>query len=466
MEVTLDRSLPLQVFLVLADALWLTLVGLALAFIFPTLHATALNHPSFIIGNVFIPFCLILSGAYATVFSTTEKTTLSHFSKGFLMGICAFGTGLFLKGNVTDAIRSGFILWSLSGWVILSCLHAFVYPRIPALPFFRDRCTLRVAIYGAGSEGLKVAKALVSNPDHRIQVVGIYDDRLDPERLGTFTHATSGDFKDLVALARNDGMDAIYIALPSNVMATPRLEQIAEHLRILPVDLSLYLHQPLPGLKEAEFRVLDGLELLSISRRPLSAWQAVMKRVLDLVIVFSIIPVLIPLMGLIALLIKMDSRGPVLFKQFRRGFNCKVFTIYKFRTMKWKKEEHMVQARPGDPRITRVGRFLRRSSLDELPQIFNVLKGELSIVGPRPHEVEMDDEYAAVFGEYLARMRVKPGITGLAQIMGTRGPTETPEKMKRRLLYDLQYAEHPSILGDIIIILKTFRVVIGGKNAI
>ena len=275
----------------------------------------------------------------------------------------------------------------------------------------------------------------------------------------------SGDLQALLEWERTQGLDAIILALPGHVVNTQRFSDIVSRLRVLPVDLCLSLDQSLPWIYRAEFQTISGIELLRITKTPLGPIAARLKRVVDVGLIILTLPILLPVMGLIALLIVVDSPGPVFYCQKRRGFDCQVFSIYKFRSMYQHEEEHMIQARPGDPRITRVGRWLRRTSLDELPQVINVLLGDMSIVGPRPHAVEMDDEYARLFSRYLCRLRVRPGITGLAQIRGARGLTDTPDKMQSRLRYDLEYAEAPGFLTDILIMVRTLKVVIFGKNA-
>lgn len=190
------------------------------------------------------------------------------------------------------------------------------------------------------------------------------------------------------------------------------------------------------------------------------------KRVMDLLIAGSALLVLSPLLLLIALIIRLESRGPALFRQRRTGFRGRSFYIYKFRSMRTMESGRRVsQAVKGDPRVTPFGAFLRRSSLDELPQLLNVLAGEMSIVGPRPHALNHDADFYSIIGAYPRRFLARPGITGLAQVSGARGETDTPDKVRARVALDLQYIDNWSFLGDIGIILKTCLVVAGGRNA-
>jgi putative colanic acid biosynthesis UDP-glucose lipid carrier transferase len=225
----------------------------------------------------------------------------------------------------------------------------------------------------------------------------------------------------------------------------------------------------LSGLKTApiEFGFVADVPLLTVQRRPLSGWAEPAKRTEDVVTSLLLIILLAPLLLAIAILIKLDSPGPVIFKQQRYGFNNNRFTVYKFRSMRHDQEPDpfVAQARPNDPRVTRIGAALRRTSLDELPQLFNVLLGDMSLVGPRPHAAAHNERYAALIDGYLARHRMKPGITGWAQVNGARGETESPEQMRRRLEYDLFYIANWSLLFDFKVLLMTIPAVLRGTNA-
>jgi Undecaprenyl-phosphate glucose phosphotransferase len=207
--------------------------------------------------------------------------------------------------------------------------------------------------------------------------------------------------------------------------------------------------------------------MLNVFEKPLAGWNYIVKIIEDRVLAAGILVLIMPLLLLLSALIKLDSRGPVLFRQKRYGFNNEVIEVFKFRTMYVDRcEDQLVaQATKYDPRVTRVGRILRRTSLDELPQFLNVLSGTMSIVGPRPHAVAHNEQYSRLIDEYLARHRVKPGITGWAQVNGLRGETETLDKMEQRVRYDLYYIENWSLLFDIRIILRTLFVGFSHPNA-
>jgi putative colanic acid biosynthesis UDP-glucose lipid carrier transferase len=214
---------------------------------------------------------------------------------------------------------------------------------------------------------------------------------------------------------------------------------------------------------------VDGVPLLDVLQRPFSRWGYLVKTLEDYVLGALLLIAVAPLMLIIAIAVRLDTPGPVLFRQQRYGFNNRTIQVLKFRTMRDQvgetRADQAVQATRHDPRLTRVGRWLRRTSLDELPQLLNVLRGEMSIVGPRPHMVAHNEKYASLIDSYLGRHRVKPGITGWAQVNGLRGETDTLEKMERRIQYDLDYIEQWSLAFDLRIIARTMLVGFVHQNA-
>jgi putative colanic acid biosynthesis UDP-glucose lipid carrier transferase len=212
---------------------------------------------------------------------------------------------------------------------------------------------------------------------------------------------------------------------------------------------------------------LGGLALMNIHRHALSGWNRVFKGLEDRILALAGLIVLSPLLLLVALAIKLDSAGPVFFRQRRLGFNNDEFYVLKYRTMMVAEDDPnaITQATRADPRVTRVGAILRRTSIDELPQLLNVLRGEMSLVGPRPHAIAHNRQYAEIVDQYLGRHRVKPGITGWAQVNGLRGETDTLEKMRQRVEYDLYYIDNWSLLFDLRILLLTPFVGFVNKNA-
>ena len=331
------------------------------------------------------------------------------------------------------------------------------------------RLSCNIVIVGGGDHGRRLIRHMVSLDEPWNRIIGVFDDRSD--RVGQVVEGFPklGNLDDLVEFVRAHRCDEILVALPWS--AESRVQEIVDRLGVLPVHVSL--GPDLAGLKflPTRFRDCAGVPVLEVFRRPIAGWQAMLKRAEDWVVGGVIMIAAMPLMAMIALLIKLDSRGPVFFKQRRYGFNNQLIEVYKFRTMKADQLDHdgsKLTSR-NDPRVTRVGRFLRRWSLDELPQFFNVMRGEMSVVGPRPHALEAKAGtrlYQDVVARYAARHRVKPGITGWAQINGWRGETDNDEQITRRVDHDLYYIDHWSLGLDLEIILRTFSTVVDGQNAV
>ena len=292
-------------------------------------------------------------------------------------------------------------------------------------------------------------------------MIGIFDDAPEKSEIAL---PVAGGLSDLIAFGQHNQFDEIIIALPMTDQS--RVPNLVEQLSLLPVDIrfcpsATELRRPPKALLSYE-----GLTILELESRPFAGWGPIVKvledRIIGAIAVFCLLPVFL----IIAAAIRLDSRGPVLFKQRRHGFNHNVFTVYKFRTMNVADDgPNVVQAKRNDPRVTRVGRFLRKTSLDELPQLFNVLKGDMSLVGPRPHALSHNEYYSSLLGRYANRHKVKPGITGWAQIHGFRGETDTPEKMRLRVEHDLYYIENWSLWLDLKILVATPFVGFVNRNA-
>ena len=291
-----------------------------------------------------------------------------------------------------------------------------------------------------------------------MRLIGIFDDRRDrvPHYLGGYP--VLGTIDDLVTFASRHRVDLVVVALPWS--AEGRLLDCMRKLRNLPVDVRLcpdLIGFHLRGRGVAE---LAGVPLLAVYERPLEGWGGVLKGIEDRLIAGLALLLLAPLMLAVALVVRLELPGPALYRQKRNGFRNEIIEVLKFRTMYVERcadgtERELPQAEPNDPRVTRLGRLLRRLSIDELPQLLNVLKGEMSIVGPRPHATAHNRHYEPLIDAYLARHRVKPGITGWAQVNGLRGATENVETMRRRVELDLHYIRNWSLLLDLRIIRAT-----------
>ncbi|HEX6015522.1 MAG TPA: undecaprenyl-phosphate glucose phosphotransferase [Geminicoccaceae bacterium] len=325
----------------------------------------------------------------------------------------------------------------------------------------------RVALVGAGPQADHFI-GHVRRHDPGVVVLGIFDERRSrvPDRVAGCR--VLGTLDDLIAFARAEPIDQIIVTLPQHA-ANRRLAGF-EKLRDLPVDVRL--SPDLPGMELAGRGVaeLAGMPLLRVFDRPLTGWGSLAKAVEDRLLAALVLALGAPLMLVVAVLVRAGSPGPALYRQRRYGFDNRPIEVLKFRTMYVERCDgadtgEVVMARRQDPRVTPIGRLLRRTSLDELPQFLNVLKGEMSIVGPRPHAVAHNERYAGLIDGYLARHRVKPGITGWAQVNGLRGEAETLARMQERVRYDLHYIENWSLLLDLRIILCTLLVGFSHPNA-
>ena len=270
------------------------------------------------------------------------------------------------------------------------------------------------------------------------------------------------DLAEAVASVRSLTPDAVFVLLPWSAIGM--IERCADTFLTLPVEIHLGPEQVLHKFDEVKLSTLGPVSSLQITRRPLSRFEILQKRMFDLAVAAAALIAATPLLLAVAILIRLDSRGPIFFAQRRYGFNQQPFHIIKFRTMH-SVDDGSRQAVRGDPRITRIGGFLRRWNIDEIPQLFNVLTGEMSLVGPRPHPLPLDQEYQRRISLYARRHNVKPGITGWAQVHGCRGETDTDEKMRSRIAYDLAYIDNWSMWLDLRIIVRTLLSRTAYRNA-
>jgi Undecaprenyl-phosphate glucose phosphotransferase len=276
--------------------------------------------------------------------------------------------------------------------------------------------------------------------------------------------ALDGDLAEAVGSVRSVEPDAIFLLLPWSASET--IARCADAFLALPVEIHLGPEQILHKFEDVELSKLGPLASLQLTRMPLSRLEVVQKRLFDLVCAALALIAVTPLLVLVAVLVRLDSPGPVFFVQRRYGFNQQPFRIIKFRTMRTLDDGAVVpQAVPDDPRLTRIGRWIRRWNIDEIPQLFNVLAGDMSLVGPRPHALSHDREYEQRISLYARRHNVKPGITGWAQINGFRGATDTEDKMRKRVEYDLYYIDNWSLWLDLKIIARTVLSPTAYRNA-
>ncbi len=377
--------------------------------------------------------------------------------------------------------------WQLAGYWFGFTLVAFAMIRLVLNFIIRTLRNhginvRRVAIAGAGPLGRFVSEQIDDNPWVGYQLIGVYDDRSQKEHqselvvnrrkreaIGNLEKGlpVDGTFQDLVDHAAEKRFDAIFITLP--MRAEHKAQEIIRKLASKSVVAVYVIPDFYSSTYEAHFTHLldiNGIPAVSIYENPVSGLRSVVKRLEDIVLSTIILAIIAIPMVFIALAVKLTSKGPIIFKQTRYGLDGKEIKVWKFRTMNvMENGAAFRQATRNDPRITPVGGILRKLSLDELPQFFNVLGGSMSIVGPRPHAVAQNEAYRNTIRGYMLRHKTKPGITGWAQVNGFRGETDNLEKMRKRVEYDIEYIRRWSLFFDLRIILMTIVKGFTGENA-
>ena len=361
-----------------------------------------------------------------------------------------------------------FVAWGVAGGLAIFCLR-WLAAR-PIRRWTRDgRIERRVIVVGGGEVATQLIRAIEQQPFNDVRICGIFDDRKDHRSPSIVAgYPKIGDVAELGEFARIARIDMLIIALP--VTAEQRVLQLLRKLWVLPVDIRLPARSSELRLRPRSYSYIGTIPFLDVFDRPINDWDRVAKRMFD--IAFALLGIVLssPVMLVTALAIKLDSKGPILFKQKRHGFNNEVIEVYKFRSMYTEKSDATGRntVSKNDPRVTRVGRFIRKTSIDELPQFFNALFGSLSLVGPRPHAVAAQSRdllYDEVVEGYFARHKVKPGVTGWAQINGWRGEMDNADKIRIRTEHDLFYIENWSILFDLKILLLTPIRLLNTENA-
>jgi Undecaprenyl-phosphate glucose phosphotransferase len=446
---------------------------------------------------------LIATGAVA--FLTFGDGRVSTWSEAAWVAIIALATTLELRRNwsysihalrrpaeqVGKVVRSTVVVFCLAAgagyllemppfhpaagfaWlataIALIVLARFGIARILARLTEAGRLVRRTVIVGGGPDAEHLINTLADDRLAELSIVGVFDDRFDERSADSVSgYPKLGTFEQLPAFCRNSGVDLMIVTVP--MAAEKRLMQILQVLFTLPVDIRISALSSKLRLSSGAYSYIGRVPMLALMDRPLTDWDRVLKNIEDRVLGTLLFLLAAPVMALVALAIRLDSKGPVLFKQRRFGFNNELIEVLKFRSMYTDMADASASklVTKDDPRVTPVGRFIRKTSLDELPQLLNVIKGEMSLVGPRPHATEAkasSDLYQTVVGEYFARHRMKPGVTGWAQINGWRGETDTHEKIQRRVEADLYYIDNWSLLFDLYIIAATPFALLTGKNA-
>jgi Undecaprenyl-phosphate glucose phosphotransferase len=374
---------------------------------------------------------------------------------------------VFLNADVAP-VRNWTLHWFLAAWCALG-LGRGVVGGLLASWTKQGRLARRTVIVGGGKPAFELIERLDRSGSKAIRILGVFDDRdkyRSPENVGRYCKL--GRFDDLEAFCREQRVDLLIIALPAT--AEERILHILAMLWVLPIDVRIAALGSKLKLRSRAYNYIGDVPFLPVFDKPMSDWNVALKAIEDRTLAALGLIALSPLLALIALAVKLESRGPVFFRQMRYGFNNEAIGVYKFRSMYVDQCDAGAAklVTRGDPRVTRVGAFLRRTSLDELPQLINVLKGELSLVGPRPHAMQAKAEgriYDEVVEGYFARHKVKPGITGWAQVNGWRGETDTVEKIEQRVAHDIYYIDNWSAWLDIKILAMTPVALVTTKNA-
>ncbi|HTQ35400.1 MAG TPA: undecaprenyl-phosphate glucose phosphotransferase [Steroidobacteraceae bacterium] len=365
------------------------------------------------------------------------------------------------KAGILEHIDTRVLLaWVIATPLLQLAVHRlFPYLLVRVLATEAPRRTAVIA--GVNQTGCLLARHIVRDP-LAMDVAGYFDDRDAGRLAGVGPQEMLGSLAELPAFVKQHHVDVVYCALPC---WHPRIRSIVDGLH--DTTASVYFVPDMLSLDPIQSRVdtIAGIPVIALCESPLHGLNALAKRACDILMALLCLSLVAPLWLAIAIGIKLDSRGPVLFRQRRYGMDGREIVVFKFRTMHCLEDGATVpQAARGDPRVTRLGRFLRAYSLDELPQLLNVLQGCMSMVGPRPHAVAHNELYRKLIPGYMLRHKVKPGITGLAQVRGLRGATDT-ESMRARIHCDLEYLREWSLLLDCRILVRTLGVVLRRENA-
>ena len=351
--------------------------------------------------------------------------------------------------------------WLIAAPLAQLILH-FISPRIaPLLLTYYPKAN--IVIVGANQAARRFAQLINDGEAEGQKLIGYFDDR-ETRRLGAFdTNAFIGRIHEVSDYVKTHRIDAIYISMP--MASQPRIVSLLEGLRDTTASIYFLPDVFVSDLIQGRVTTLAGMPVVSVCETPFDGTAGAIKRVFDLTLVLGSLPLILPLIVVIGLLVRATSPGPVIFKQRRYGLDGQDIVIWKFRTMTTLEDGHSTykQVTPEDARVTRLGRFLRRTSLDELPQLFNVVRGSMSLIGPRPHALAVNEQYRKLIPGYMVRHKVKPGITGWAQVNGCRGGDDL-DSMRKRTDFDLAYLRTWSLSLDLLIVMKTLKILILGDR--
>jgi putative colanic acid biosynthesis UDP-glucose lipid carrier transferase len=435
----------------------------------PLVLALSLWMVAFVVEEALLPRHVILSiVAFSITFPGSANLTrsvasmLRHVVLGWLTVFALLVVFGYLTGYLRYFGEDLLLAWL---WAApASQIGAHLLLRLAAPKLLEIQGHRRAVIAGLNEQGVELAKRLASDPYLRVRVAGFFDDRSTERVNPNSEHTVLGRIAALPGFVKEKRVDIIYMSLP--MASQPRILTLLDELRDTTASIYFVPDFFVTDLIQGRMDTVGGLPVVAVCESPFTGFSGIVKRVSDIVLSILIVVLAAPVMLATALAVKLTSPGPVIFRQRRYGLDGREIVVYKFRSMRVTEDGATIeQAKQGDPRLTRVGAFLRRTSLDELPQFFNVLQGRMSIVGPRPHAVAHNESYRKLIKGYMLRHKVKPGITGWAQVNGYRGETETLEKMKARIDFDLDYLRNWSLRLDLYIIVRTVWVVFKGEQA-
>lgn len=405
------------------------------------------------------------TGLYRSGLSRSADRELVSLFSTWVMTLLLLSSVAFFSRHGEHFARSSILSWIVLAGAGLGLVRMLLRMAVEML-FHQGLAVRRCAIAGLNPLGVQFAENAQSTPENGLSIVGFFDDRVHQRLLKSVEGKLQllGRLDDLAARARQGEFDTVFITLPMRAEARIRwlLEQLADSTANAYIVPDFFVFE----LLHSRWTQINGLPAVSIFETPLYGVDGWSKRAFDLILATCGLVVLLPVMLWCAVLVKLSSPGPIFFRQRRYGLDGREILVWKFRSMRACDNGPVVnQATKEDPRITPIGRILRKTSLDELPQLFNVIEGSMSLVGPRPHASAHNEHYRKLIRGYMLRHKVKPGITGLAQVEGFRGETETLDKMQARIDMDHRYIREWSIWLDMRIIFRTFAVVLKQENA-
>lgn len=460
----------ISAFVRLFEFVGLLAIGLALyvAYVWPETDIQSLYLTTSALGG-FLTICFIQAmDGYQIASLRNLLSQISKVISGFVMALTFVLLVTFFTKTANEFSRVWFGLWFMSGIGFLILFRIVVSIYVKRLSS-DGRLERRAVIVGGGEPAAELIRSLEAQNNNDIRICGIFDDRKSDRSPPIVAgYPKLGNVKELVEFGRMARIDMLIVSLP--LSAENRVLQLLKRLWVLPVDIRLSAHTNKLRFRPRSYSYEGTVPFLDVFDKPIADWDAVTKRVFDLFFSVTALLLLFPVMIATAIAIKLESKGPVFFRQKRYGFNNQVVNIWKFRSMyhDMADAEAKTVVTKGDPRVTPVGRFIRKTSIDELPQLFNVLTGKLSLVGPRPHAVNAHTKnqlWDEVVDGYFARHKVKPGVTGWAQINGWRGEIDNEDKIKKRVSCDLYYIENWSLMLDFYILFITPMKLLNTENA-